>query len=253
MRDVTLVITSCNRLDLLSETIKSFETFNTYPIKESIIIEDSGKKKVYDAIMEKFGDRFKVIFNNPPLKQIASIDRAYSEVNTEYIFHCEDDWEFYRKGFIEESLKILETHKNIKQVGLRSLQHDILEHHPTITFNETPIKIENVTAYQLLMKPSFAESDWVSCSFNPGLLRKKDYDLAGSYKSLAISEAGISLWYKEQGFIGVVLENDAVKHLGWDSSTMRHYVKPYIFTVRLKNVIKSIRNLFGSNYEYNNG
>jgi hypothetical protein len=41
MKEVTLVITSCNRIDLLKKTIASFERFNTYPIKKAIIIEDS--------------------------------------------------------------------------------------------------------------------------------------------------------------------------------------------------------------------
>lgn len=40
--DVTLVITSCNRFDLLKKTIESFSRNNTYPIREVIIIEDSG-------------------------------------------------------------------------------------------------------------------------------------------------------------------------------------------------------------------
>jgi len=46
MEDVTAVITSCGRFDLLEETLDSFFEFNTYPIKKIIITEDSteGKK-----------------------------------------------------------------------------------------------------------------------------------------------------------------------------------------------------------------
>ena len=36
---------------------------------------------------------------------IKSIDSVYSTIDTEYIFHCEDDWEFYDSSFIEKSLK----------------------------------------------------------------------------------------------------------------------------------------------------
>lgn len=253
MKEVTLVITSCNRLELLEETIKSFETYNTYPIKESIIIEDSGKKTIQEKLIKKYGDKYKIIFNSTPLKQIKSIDKAYSEVKTDYIFHCEDDWEFYRSGFIEDSLVILESQRNVKQVGLRSLHHDILVNHPSITFVNKLINANNVKYYQLILRDNFSNLDWLSCSFNPGLLRKKDYDLAGNYHSLAQSEAGISLWYKNKGYIGVILENDAVKHIGWDSSTMEHYQPRYNLNVRLRNVVKSIINLFGANYNYNNG
>ncbi|MCQ5167817.1 hypothetical protein NE645_17870, partial [Roseburia hominis] len=35
---------------------------------------------------------------------------------TAYIFHCEDDWEFYRPGFVEDSRAILENKPEILQV-----------------------------------------------------------------------------------------------------------------------------------------
>ena len=46
MNDVSLVITSCGRFDLLERTLDSFFEYNTYPIKKVIITEDSteGKK-----------------------------------------------------------------------------------------------------------------------------------------------------------------------------------------------------------------
>ena len=49
------------------------------------------------------------IFNEKKLGQARSIDLAYSMVETEYIFHCEEDWEFYVGEFIEQSISILKT------------------------------------------------------------------------------------------------------------------------------------------------
>ena len=49
-----------------------------------------------------------MIINEKRLGQMKSIDKAYSEVDTEYIFHCEDDWKFFKNGFIEKSMKLLE-------------------------------------------------------------------------------------------------------------------------------------------------
>lgn len=251
MKEVTLVITSCNRLHLLAKTIQSFEMFNTYPIKEAIIIEDSGKESVYQKLQEEFGDRFNIIFNEPSLKQIGSVDKAYAAVNTEYIFHCEDDWEFYRSGFIEDSLKILEADKTIKQVGLRSIEHDLKVNHPTVGFIDKHYSISNVYYVQLKMKDEASEYDWVTFSFTPGLLRKKDYELAGKYSNVGSTEASISMFYKKKNFSSVVLINDAVKHIGWTDSTMGHYTDHYSFIVRLKNVFKSFLNLFGANFSYN--
>ena len=53
------------------------------------------------------------------------IDLAYSNVDTEWIFHCEDDWEFYREGFVEDSMALLEANPEALQVWLRCLAHDL--------------------------------------------------------------------------------------------------------------------------------
>ena len=43
--DVTVVLTSCNRQDLLERTLDSFFLHNTYPIREFIVIEDGDGSK----------------------------------------------------------------------------------------------------------------------------------------------------------------------------------------------------------------
>ena len=46
--EVTLFLTACNRPRLLKQTLESFVKFNTYPIKEAIIMEDSGLQGIND-------------------------------------------------------------------------------------------------------------------------------------------------------------------------------------------------------------
>lgn len=71
------------------------------------------------------------------LGQIKSIDLAYQEVKTDYIFHCEDDWLFYRSGFIEDSMTILESDQSILTVWLRDIEKDIEKNYPFhYVFNE---------------------------------------------------------------------------------------------------------------------
>ena len=111
MEDVTAVITSCGRFDLLEETLDSFFEFNTYPIKKIIITEDSTEGKKLEKLISKYKDKkqnFQLIVNETRLGQLKSIDKAYREIDTKYIFHCEDDWKFFKKGFIEKSIKLLE-------------------------------------------------------------------------------------------------------------------------------------------------
>lgn len=45
-KQVTLVITACGRPHLLKRTLESFMKYNTYPIIEGFIIEDSGQPNI---------------------------------------------------------------------------------------------------------------------------------------------------------------------------------------------------------------
>lgn len=207
--DVTVVLTSCGRFDLLKTTIESFLKFNTYPVRKFIITEDSGKEEVYEVIPKGLESNFSVIINKPALGQTKSIDLAYSMVDTEYIFHCEDDWEFYRSGFIEDSLKVLKSNTQILQVWLRDFYHDIKVHCSFHYLGSR--KSEGNTVFY---KIESTKSDWQGFSFNPGLRRLRDYLSIESYQKFE-SEKALSKKYAALGFYAVILENSAVAHIGW--------------------------------------
>jgi hypothetical protein len=60
------------------------------------------------------------IYNGKNIGQIESIDVAYSHVTTPFIFHCEDDWEFYDVGFIEKSLEVFAKDPKVVTITLRA-------------------------------------------------------------------------------------------------------------------------------------
>src|SRR5262245_59391390 len=109
---ITFVLTSCGRFDLLNFTLSSFRAYNTAPIAKYIIVEDSGLTEV-TSIAAQLGNNVEVLINDPPLGQMGAIDRAYERVSTPYVFHCEDDWFFFRSGFIEESKSLIDEYANI--------------------------------------------------------------------------------------------------------------------------------------------
>jgi hypothetical protein len=89
--DTTVVLTSCQRHDLLERTLDSFHKFNTDDrVGRIIVIEDGDGDP--SEVRKKFGAE--LIRTGARLGQIAAIDRAYAQVDTPYIFHLEDDWEF---------------------------------------------------------------------------------------------------------------------------------------------------------------
>lgn len=209
--DVTVVITSCNRFELLAKTLQSFFAYNTYAgIKEIIIFEDS---EHYPDILETIDSPIpiRVIFLGINLGHLLAIDIAYSHVTTELIFHCEDDWEFYHRGFIEYSKAILETNPQVLQVHLRELSCYI-------------VKEEHIHRSK---KFAFVSSnyDWLGFSLNPGLRRLSDYRRLTSFsrqlegKKLPIPfEQYLGHIYAQLGYVTcVLLLNDGkgfVRHIG---------------------------------------
>ena len=226
---VTVVITSCNRPNELKKTLHSFFKYNTYPIQKIIIIDDSGKKQCIDDSIEEIPTDIErlIIYNDKNIGQIKSIDKAYSHVDTEYIFHCEDDWEFYVHGFIEKSMNILKIDNKIFTVWLREYRnlkvvrngHLILPDIYHNTYRKVGITRERTNI-------------WNGFTFNPGLRRTKDYKLLAPYSKYIGSkdcncggvEQALSRLYYTEGFYSTIThEQGYVKHIGWDNPTIRNY------------------------------
>jgi len=226
-KEVTLVITSCGRFDLLKQTLISFFKFNTHPITECIIIDDSGTVTNLDYLKEYIPIPTKFIINDKNIGQIQSIDKAYAEVTTPYIFHCEDDWEFFKPGFIEESFKILDVDQNVITVWLRN--HNDTMKHP---IEQSVIKHNNVEYYYLTTDYI---GKWHGFTLNPGLRRTSDCLKLYPYselevmvrkkKLMLIGEVDLSIHYYNLGYRGAITTDPEgfVKHIGYK----RHVPLPW--------------------------
>lgn len=207
--DVSIMITSCGRFDLLKRTVDSLDKFNTYPIRKVYITEDSGKQEVLACIPEEWKEYTTFYINEPKLGQLASIDLAYGDIDTEWVFHCEDDWEFYRPGFIEDSKVLLTEDQQALQVWLRSAAHDLAVHSPYVYLSDRR-NIKEIICY----KVNSEKSDWQGFSFNPGLRRMTDYKQHAPYSQFA-GEKDLSRLYSSENRYALILENDAVLHTGF--------------------------------------
>jgi len=221
MNDVTVVITSSNRHDLLEQTLDSFVRWNTYTrINGIVLIEDS---YIYPSFVDNnpkyAGYSISVLHTRPRLGQLLSIDVAYKYVNAKYIFHCEDDWEFYAGGFIEDSIPILESSPRILQAHLR---------HPEDVFpmGELDYTVDPSGAFAHIHEGRWGHRRWYGFSFNPGLRRLSDYKRLGSYSGQLLTEAYngqyfeayIGELYKELGYTAAMSFGNAgqgfVRHIG---------------------------------------
>ncbi|MBS4070573.1 MAG: hypothetical protein KGZ90_04555 [Algoriphagus sp.] len=205
---VTFVLTSCKRFDLLEQTLRSFLKYNTYPIEEYIIIEDSPDIEKLTLVLNKFPEiKFTALYNNPQLGQLRSIDRAYSQVRTAYIFHCEDDWEFYKSGFIEKSFSVLLEKKKVINVWLRE-QNDTNNHPLESEIHDT----SDGVSFKYL-KTGF-QGGFHGFTFNPGLRRTEDYELIMPYANWPDEIDLSNEYYHKHQFRGVILTEGYVRHLG---------------------------------------
>lgn len=211
---VSLVVTSCGRVDLLQRTIDSFLRHNTYPIVQSILIEDSCDASVHERVLSTLGATFDLIlFNESKLGQIKSIDRAYSYVESNYIFHCEDDWYFTRPGFIEDSLSILEQNDDSVTVWLRDRKEFAagrISSHRHATGQGVAYRDINAEA----------DPDWHGFTFNPGLRRLADYKRIAPFAHIG-HEYEINKRYYELGYHAAILEQPATRHTGWQRSVRK--------------------------------
>lgn len=240
---ITLAITSCGRMDLLEKTLKSFYKFNTYPIVKTVIIDDSCGGFDAERISACILNSHEFILNAENIGQIRSIDKLYTSITTPYVFHCEDDWEFYREGFIEESLAILERHQQIITVWLRA--HDDTNTHP-ISQSESADGFENK-----LMQRKFRGA-WSGFTFNPGLRRLADYYLLAPYAEKPIiigkknqsiaSEIDLSIYYERLGFRAAITIHPGgyVKHIGWGDHIPQEWENTLLARtyVKVRNFIK---------------
>lgn len=213
--DITFVLTSCGRFDLLAKTMSSFLEHNTAPIARYVVIEDSGDAAVHDVIA-RFGLRAEVIVNATRLGQMASIDRAYRTVETPWIFHCEDDWRFFRRGFVEESHAVLEGDDAISMVNPRRLGEN-----PLYDAIQSSAAVRKVNGVDVRVPASGAHEIWGGYEFNPGLRRLSDYLRLGSFAARG-HEKHASSWFKRRGMASAGLADPACETIGHG----RHVVDP---------------------------
>lgn len=215
--EVTFVLTSCGRFDLLEETLASFFRFNSAPVARHVVIEDSGDTAVR-AVTAKFGNRIDVLVNEERLGQMRSIDRAYATVTTPFVFHCEDDWRFLRAGFIEDSLRILKGVPEVSAVLSRKTGQK--KSHDRI-YRASRGMMHDGVAYRPMDTDILPP--WGGYSFNPSLVRLADYKAAGPFSKFS-HEAFVSQDYVRRGMKTACLERPACETIG----RKRHVIDPFV-------------------------
>lgn len=218
---ITLVVTSCGRWNLLAKTLTSLRQHLDHEFLRAIVIDDSGSSEDLGWVGSLVSCPVEIIQNSRNLGQIQSVDLAYSRVHTPWIFHCEDDWQFTRSGFITASLDIMRLRPEIITVWLRSWTDT----------NGHPLEAQQGSEPYRLLADTY-RGKWHGFTFNPGLRRLSDYHRLAPFSGLAclpfaapkrrkphqwqLGEADISMHYHKLGFrAAITMETQGyVTHLG---------------------------------------
>lgn len=222
MEQITFTLTSCGRPDLLKRTLDSFAALNTYPIARYIIHEDGLHAECVQLIREHY-PFFEILGSPDRVGLAASIDRLMTEVKTDYVFHCEDDWLFEgNANFIKDSASLLDFsaknkesfHEQIHRVWIR---HKNDSPHPLLR-DDYCIYWNGEIHYQCLTQDW--RGTWSGYSWNPGLIRMSDHK---KFFPNGVSdfgdEAACSRHVNEMGYNAVALVNSACRHIGYNRHT----------------------------------
>jgi hypothetical protein len=213
--ETSIVLTSCDRLDLLERTLSSFLTFNTHPIKELIIRDDSGISEIWGDTGELLMDLrlpfpFRLL-EVGQLGQTESIDVMMHTASTPYIIHMEDDWDFYG-DFVGRAIEVLEKDERVVQVWVRPLEDFRLKP------GNLKWEKDGDKDYAYLI-PHGASNGW---SFNPHVRRLKDWKPYTSYPNIGVTkEDSIGRIHIFEGRKTAWLMEGYCKHTGWTKTTNR--------------------------------
>jgi hypothetical protein len=182
MEEVTIVITACNRPDLLEITINSFLQYNTYPIKQWIISEDSGNPNINQKLEKKFPEFMWITGRRG---QIKSIDEAYSHVKTEYVFHLEDDWVFLtRRNYIGNSIRLLKDNNGIGQVLFNRNYAELVKDYAIEGGQVVAGGKYRIHEHQMPPKYKISCEYWAHFSFRPSIIRREVFDIVGAFNEV---------------------------------------------------------------------
>lgn len=207
---VALVIFTCEgREHLLEQTLASFEQACPYPFARRVLVADG---PVSPRAIERAAPD--LLVQHPKRRgYVRSIADALRQVEEEYFFWLEDDWEFAEPVRLAEMLSALQSAELLTQVRLSKTGPLTAEE------RATPIA-GDIHASQ------------VGFSANPSLNRTAH--VTGGFAEVWRSQRGVALgedgfenvltrWCESRGFTCAVLDGAGIRHAGYLESTSRFW------------------------------
>ena len=211
--DTTTFILSCNRLQVLDETIKSFLETRDF-VTKMVIVDDSAEQGVFETLVEQYGSFCDVVCFPKNRSQWWAMDFMVSWCDTDYIFYLEDDWKLLKSGYLDASKQILQKYRDIGTVDIswRTFENEGID-----SYDRT--LIDNQFYYKKLWRISDYHLQWYGWIGSPNLKRRDDLILLGRVEKWH-NEWNIDRRFLGLGFKAVFLNGEYARHLGDNCSKM---------------------------------
>ena len=121
MNSIALLVITDGRADYIEQTIPSAAAMLKGPITQRVMFDDSGDPAYRQWLREKFPE-FTLWYEPERLGCGGAVQMAWKHlraVDTDYVFHLEDDFLFNEIVPLDEMIEVLETHPYIYQMALR--------------------------------------------------------------------------------------------------------------------------------------
>lgn len=228
-KPVTITLTSCKRNDLLFRTLNSlFACFLdlTLFVKEIIIVDDNSSTEDRNEIEKLYPFIGMVKKSKEDKGHPKSMNMIYDLVSTEYLFHLEDDHEFFRKrNYFTEMIECLESKPNIGQCLVNINYAEDCKVGPKIT-GCSPFKVNNNTYWLHRHLTGFVAQQegkrhpvncfyWPHFSFRPSLIKVDSLKKVGKFCLTAEHfEMEFAQRWSKAGFVSAFLNGIFHYHIG---------------------------------------
>jgi hypothetical protein len=211
----TLLITACGRPDLLWRTLQSLNQYYRLADFAAIWVNEDGFAADNSVIYRDF-PCVKFLNTTPGRGHMAALTSLYANVDTPWIFHCEDDWEFFAGGFMERSRLRLQSEPRALQVWLRA-HNDTNDHR----IKRTPTGLIMALDGHPPARGRPPRHIWRGFSLNPGLRRAAefanfDFVKVADGRTGWRAEQHIGEYFYRRGYHAAILDNPLgfVRHIG---------------------------------------
>jgi len=234
LEDITLCITMGRRPELLRQTLESLNRWCTF--EKIIAINDFGDEATNIVFREVF-PKGELICLHEQLGHHRAVDYMYSKVQTPYIFHCEDDWEFDAPFDFDSIKNQMLKNPAISQVCFRKISEFSPEEVDCTKIVE--VDTEEINYLRL----DRTHKQWHGYTFNPHLVSHELWTGLGGFGRFK-KERHVSRTLRAQGRFVAYLNPGNCSHLGEKQSVSSHVTKPTGLRRLRKNLKKFILGVF---------